>query len=129
MATDAFAKPELSLQPHSEIRQLLVDASGCQGPLDDGEALLRSLREATAAVGARERGGYHAAYVPHGLTAVILLAESHMTISTWPEYAFAMVDILFCTPSTDPEQAWQTIAETLRPREVRMNLVTRRVGA
>ena len=35
-------------------------------------------------------------FSPHGVTAVVLLSESHMSIHTWPEFAYAAVDIFTC---------------------------------
>ena len=107
------------------IDQLLVDARECTGPLDDADALAECLRNAARAVGAEERGGCHAEFVPHGVTAVIVLAQSHMSISTWPEHRFAMVDILFCNPSMGPQRAWVVLEKVLKPAEATSQLVTR----
>src|SRR3712207_2765529 len=89
-----------------EIRQMVVDARGCAGPLNDPQALSGALRSAAAAVGAQVRGGCESQFVPHGVTSVLLLAQSHMSISTWPEHSFAWIDILFCEPAMDPADAW-----------------------
>ncbi len=100
------------------IRELLVDAQGCAGPLDDPEALERALRLAAAAVRADVRGHCVVRFVPHGVTAVLVLAESHVLVSTWPEHGLALVDILLCSADMDPHQAWAAISEVLRPREI-----------
>jgi len=110
------------------IRQLLLEARRCKGPLDDPDRLSEALREAAAAVGAKVEGGCHAHFVPHGVTAVIILAESHMSISTWPEYEFALVDVLFCRSGASPELAWASLEPVLEPGEVERDLVTRRVS-
>lgn len=97
------------------IVHMLVDAPDCAGPLNDGEALLSALRAAAAAVGATECGCAQVLYVPHGVTAVLFLAESHMLISTWPERGLALVDILLCRESVDSGKAWNTLAAVLKP--------------
>lgn len=99
------------------IRELLVDARDCAGPLDDAVALEAALHAAADAVGAQVRGRCVVQFVPHGVTAVLVLAESHVLVSTWPEHRLALVDILLCNPSMDPERAWQVLAEVLRPVE------------
>ncbi|MEG3638476.1 adenosylmethionine decarboxylase [Magnetococcus sp. PR-3] len=113
-----------------KIQQLIVDAYGCQGPLDDAEALIQSMTDAADAVGAQRVGEAQLRYVPHGVTAVLFLAESHILISTWPEHTLAMVDVLLCNPQMDPYQAWQVMAQLLKPQgEVRFNENTRLIGA
>ena len=97
------------------IRHLLLDVPACEGPLDDPDLLLAALRRAAAAVGATEHGESSVRYVPHGVTCVLFLAESHILISTWPEYRLALVDLLLCNDRMDPTQAWAEIAEVLRP--------------
>ena len=57
-------------------------------------------------------------FVPHGVTAVLVLAESHILVSTWPEHRLALVDILLCNEAMDPARAWVAMAHLLEPREV-----------
>lgn len=103
------------------IRHLLADAHDCAGPiLDDAEGLLGLLRSAASAVGAHEYGRTTARYVPHGVTAVLILAESHMVISTWPEHRLALVEILLCNETMDPTVAWEIVCEGLAPARVQI---------
>jgi S-adenosylmethionine decarboxylase len=102
-----------------KIRHLLADLHGCAAPiLDNTEMLLGLLRSAAGAVGAHEYGRTTARYVPHGVTAVLILAESHMVISTWPEHRLALVEILLCNESMDPEIAFEAVREGLEPERV-----------
>ncbi len=110
------------------IRELLVDAQGCAGPLDDPEALEAGLRAAAEAVGADVRGQCVVRFVPHGVTAVLVLAESHILVSTWPEHGLALVDILLCNAAMDPARAWASLAGVLRPAEVVERAIERVVG-
>ena len=98
------------------IVHLLIDAPDCAGPLNDGESLLAGLRAAAEAVGATEYGHAEVCYIPHGITAIVFLAESHMLISTWPERGLALVDIQLCNDSMNPEAAWEKLSEVLKPR-------------
>ena len=99
--------------PSPTIRHLLVDASGCSALLDDDEGLVAAMRAAAAHVGATEVGEGRARYVPHGITAVLFLAESHILVSTWPEHELALVDIQFCAQTMDPEEAWGVLKGAL----------------
>ena len=47
------------------------------------------------------------------MTGLALLAESHISIHTWPESGYAAVDVFTCGDHTMPEKACQTLAEEL----------------
>lgn len=44
-------------------------------------------------------------FVPHGVTVVGLLAESHISVHTWPEYGYAAADIFTCGSTANPVRA------------------------
>lgn len=44
-------------------------------------------------------------FTPQGVTGFALLAESHISIHTWPEHGYAAVDVFTCGNTTDPEAA------------------------
>ena len=44
-------------------------------------------------------------FVPQGITALALLAESHVSLHSWPELGYAAVDIFTCGEHTDPQRA------------------------
>ena len=48
-----------------------------------------------------------------GVTGVVLLSESHMSIHSWPEYEFAAVDIFMCG-NADPQRAVPVLLEAFR---------------
>jgi S-adenosylmethionine decarboxylase len=98
------------------IASTVVAARECEGPLGDGDWLLNGMREAAAATAAREHGTAQAQYVPHGVTAVVFLAESHVLVSTWPEFDFAHVEIALCGPSEGGRRLWVELRSLLRPR-------------
>ena len=57
-------------------------------------------------------------FSPHGISGVIVIQESHLTIHTWPEYAFASVDIYTCGSKVNPWRAYQYLAKNFRARNV-----------
>ena len=52
-------------------------------------------------------------FAPYGVTGVVLLAESHMSIHTWPEYRYAAVDVFTCGG-----EAWDALEELERRLDV-----------
>ena len=83
---------------------LLIDVHGAAG-LSDMERIDAALREAVHAVGATLlHMDLHRFNENDGISGVALLAESHISIHTWPEINYAAVDIFVCG-SCDPYQA------------------------
>ena len=44
-------------------------------------------------------------FSPHGVSGVVVIAESHLTIHSWPEYCYAAVDVFTCGDLIDPQVA------------------------
>jgi S-adenosylmethionine decarboxylase len=81
---------------------------------DDLELILEALALAAKAAKATTlKTAYHQ-FSPHGVTAFLLLSESHISIHTWPECNAAAVDIFTCGGYTDPEAALDIILLKLR---------------
>ena len=59
------------------------------------------------------------------VTGVALLAESHMSIHTWPEHGYAAVDIFLCGARHDPAAALHVLCRYLSPARISQNLVRR----
>ncbi len=105
-----------------------VELYGCRGPLNDADALESALRAASSRVGAHVMTASRAIYQPHGVTVVLILAESHVVISTWPEHDYALIDLLLCNPDMDPEAAAAEIIRVLEPATTRPWRVTHAIG-
>lgn len=117
----------MSLPPrHPHGRHLLLDLAGIAAPrLTDPVALESALREAAGLAGATVLSGhFHHFGEGGGVTGVLLLSESHISIHTWPEHGFAAVDIFMCG-DTRPERAAEAIAAALQAQERRCHAVQR----
>ncbi len=55
-------------------------------------------------------------FSPFGVSGVVVIAESHLTIHTWPEYGYAAVDIFTCGDIIRPEAAVQYLVERFKSR-------------
>ena len=62
---------------------------------------------------------------PHGVTAIALLAESHISIHTWPESSYSAVDIFTCGQNMLPELASQYLIEALKAEEHYLRVIER----
>jgi S-adenosylmethionine decarboxylase len=47
---------------------------------------------------------------------VVVIAESHLSIHTWPEYDYAAVDIFTCGDTVKPDKAAEILIEKLKAR-------------
>ena len=64
-------------------------------------------------------------FEPQGVTAIALLAESHMSIHTWPEANYSAVDIFTCGKNMLPQLACQYLIESLRAEEHFLRIIER----
>jgi S-adenosylmethionine decarboxylase len=53
-------------------------------------------------------------FSPFGVSGVVVIAESHLSIHTWPEYRYAAADIFTCGNQLRPEVAAEFIAAKLK---------------
>ena len=64
-------------------------------------------------------------FEPQGVTAIALLAESHISIHTWPESKYSAVDIFTCGQNMMPELASQYLIESLMANEHTLRVIER----
>ena len=64
-------------------------------------------------------------FEPQGVTAIALLAESHISIHTWPESNYSAVDIFTCGQNMLPELASQYLIEALKAKEHFLRVIER----
>ena len=96
-------------------RHLLVEYHGCdRALLNRPDVIGRELKAAVEVAGATPLHEVVHAFSPHGVTGVIVIAESHFAIHTWPEYGFAAVDLFTCGDQVDPYRAFEHLKQALR---------------
>jgi S-adenosylmethionine decarboxylase len=62
---------------------------------------------------------------PHGLTGVLLLAESHIAFHSWPEFGYLAIDIFSCGKNAKPEEALRYLKKILKPKKVEVSIIKR----
>ena len=111
-----------------KVKQLLVDLYGCQGGLDDDKFLQMVLEEAAVKAGSTVVNRLVHRFHPVGVSVFLILAETHISIQTWPERGYAAVDIFVCGEGKDPSAAWEAIREKLEPESFEVKEITRSIG-
>ncbi len=113
---------ELSLQS----KHLLLELYNCDYEKLNDESFLRcTLNRAAKLAKATVLNLISNKFEPQGVTAIALLAESHISIHTWPESCYAAVDIFTCGHNMLPELASQYLMEALRTEEHFLRVIER----
>jgi S-adenosylmethionine decarboxylase proenzyme len=92
------------------------------------EPLWSRLLAATRAAGAQVLHTHAHQFTPHGMSGMILIAESHVSIHTWPEEGYLAMDILSCG-HVDPEALVREFTRGLAITRRRVSLQMRGDGA
>lgn len=93
--------------------------------LDDPEHVLAALREAADAAKTTVLNTVHHRFQPHGVTAIALLAESHISIHTWPEHGTAACDVFTCGRENLPEAACRALVQAFACPRYEMRRIAR----
>ena len=95
--------------------------------LHDVRVIRRALRNAAKLSGATLlKTQLHHFGAGGGVTGVALLAESHISIHTWPERAYAAIDIFMCGNKCSPAAALKSLRDELAPKRARVRKLVRR---
>jgi len=100
-------------------RQILVEFYDCkESNINDVNYIESSLINATKASGATIISHSFHKFSPYGVSGVVVIAESHVAIHTWPEYNYAAVDIFTCGDTIDPWIIQENLKEYFESRNV-----------
>ena len=98
-------------------RHLLVELQDCDREVLNDLDLIRDIMlKAAIDCGAVVLGDSFHHFSPQGVSGVVVIAESHLSIHTWPEYGYAAVDVFTCGTTVHPEKAAEVLIERLRSR-------------
>lgn len=93
--------------------------------LADLERVKGSMVAAAEVANAEVRETAFHRFIPHGVSGVVVIAESHLSIHTWPEIGYAAVDIYTCGSHTDPMLALQYLSEQFSCKRMTTTTISR----
>ncbi len=64
-------------------------------------------------------------FSPHGITGVILLAESHIALHSWPEFNYLAIDIFTCGNKSTPYKSLGYLKKKFRPKKIVIKIIKR----
>lgn len=91
--------------------------------MDGASAALKNAAEYSGATVITER--WHHFGENCGYTGVIILAESHISVHTWPERGYAAVDVFMCGDKAEPSKALQKILDFYKYVDYTINMIAR----
>ena len=119
-ASASTSAPAPGVYPRSLCLHTLVELHQCDASLLKRIAFVRK-----SLVDSVKKGGgtivktlFHE-FSPWGVSGVVVITESHVTIHTWPEHQYAAVDIFSCSPKLDHEAISQALASCFQSKRSR----------
>jgi S-adenosylmethionine decarboxylase proenzyme len=107
-------------------RHLIVEYYDCPANILDSLSLIEShLQQAAIASGATIRSVNFHKFSPLGVSGVVIIEESHLTIHTWPDLGYAAVDIFTCGDLIDPWKAHESLKVNLEAAETHVKELIR----
>lgn len=105
---------------------LIIEVVGGEG-LDDEERIRQAFRDCVETCGATLLHIHTHRFSPQGVSGVAVLAESHISVHTWPEIGYGAFDVFMCGDA-EPWKAVEVLRRTFSADEVRVRELLRGEG-
>ncbi len=89
------------------------------------EVVRRIVEEVVDEAGLTKVGSVYKQFNPHGVTGIVLISESHVSVHTWPEYELVNLDIFTCGDTSKTEKAFKLFLEKFKPKSYRHYVLDR----
>jgi len=110
--------------PRPDGYHLMLELYGCdQEKLNSRKFLHHTVKTAVTKVGLTNLGSRFHQFQPHGVTGFTLLAQSHISLHTWPEFGYLVLDIFTCGDAAQADLLAQHFLERLRPERIHRHVV------
>lgn len=107
-------------------KHCILELLGCPSDqLNDVAHIEAALREAALVAKSTLLKQVSYQFEPCGVTALALLAESHISVHTWPESGYVAIDVFTCGQHTQPEQACHYLVEAFQSSQHSLTTLNR----
>lgn len=103
----------------------IVEASGCDDTITDVVRLQEILVEAARRANAQVWSVSFNRFPPNGVSGVVVISESHLSVHTWPEVNYMALDIYTCGAHTEPLVAVKYVLEQVNADHTHITEITR----
>ena len=108
--------------------QLVVEMYRCnRATLNNRDMIEKFMLQAVEVSGATIIQPFFHLFSPYGVSGVVVIAESHVAIHTWPEYGYAAVDVFTCGETINPQVIVDHLRERLEAEEMSVQEIKRGV--
>jgi len=92
----------------------IVEASECIPEVLENPAKLKQILLEAAKIGKMDvRITHFYKFTPRGVSGMVVVSGSHISIHTWPECKYAAIDVYICGEKSEPEKAIEYILESI----------------
>jgi S-adenosylmethionine decarboxylase len=96
-------------------KHLIIEFYGCDPDvLDDTARCEDHILQAVQISGATVIQPFFHQFNPHGVSGIVVIAESHFSIHTWPEYGYAALDVFTCGDDIQSEPAVEYLRQSFK---------------
>lgn len=101
------------------IRHIIIELHNCaQDIINNSEALDALLRDVAGRMGTEIISGISHKFDPQGVTAMLIVGASHLSIHSWPEHHYASADLVVCTEGFALQEIIDFIKERVQAQHV-----------
>lgn len=106
-------------------RHLLLEMWGCGPGINSADEVRKAIVEAVSAIGATLLNLNVHSFSPQGVTGLAVLAESHLSVHTWPEHGYIAADVFTCGETARPREAIAVFQRVFCPRQIEVQEISR----
>ena len=103
----------------------IVEVSGCDDTITNVSKLQEILTEAARRAHAQVWSVSFNRFPPNGVSGVVVISESHLSVHTWPEVNYMALDIYTCGAHTEPMLAVNYVLEQVHADHIHITEITR----
>lgn len=107
-------------------KHIIIELSGCnEEEINDLSRVEFLMNEAAKRANATIIKSVFHKFSPVGISGVVVISESHLSIHTWPELGYAAIDIYTCGNTTKPFKACYFLAQKFKAKEIKATYIIR----
>jgi S-adenosylmethionine decarboxylase len=104
----------------------IVEASGCDPQILEDVNKLKEILMNAAKVGKMDvRTVHFYKFSPRGVSGLVIVSASHISIHTWPEHGYAAIDVYICGQGSNTEEAIQHILQSIKAKHAHITEIER----
>lgn len=107
-------------------KHIIVELSGCsEEEINDISKVENLMNQAAKKANANIIKSVFHKFSPMGVSGVVVISESHLSIHTWPELGYAAIDVYTCGSTTKPFKACYFLAQKFKAKKIKATYIIR----